>query len=764
MKGYLRIAILTMGFSGLVAQMLLLRELLIVFSGNELSIGIILANWLIIEAFGSFFLGKRAETARNRVETFVGVTMLFSLVLPGEIYLTRILKNILGVSIGESIGLLPMLYSSFLILLPVSVSHGMLFTYSCKIYSEFSARDASSIGMVYVYETIGTIAGGIVWTYLLILHFQAFQMAIGLGVLNFLVCFALLMRHSTASMLRKTLAGVAGLLSILSGYLLFTGGADELHHLSVRSQWKDLNVMHYQNSIYGNVCVVENEGQYIFFMDGIPQVIIPIPDIVFVEEFVHLPLLSHPDPRRILIISGGAGGVINEILKHPSVELVEYAELDPLVLELIRKFSTPLTERELTDGRVKVMHVDGRLFLKMTRNRYDLILVGLHDPSDLQINRFFTKEFFLLAKSRLNEEGILVNGLPGSLAYLNRELKNLNACIFNTLKRVFSHIRAFPGDGTNLFLASDSEAIFMLNRAQLINRLNQRGIKASVPIARHIEKKLHPGWHGWFLRFIEGGSEKVNTDLKPLGVFYSISYWNALFASHLREVFAWFETLNLWVFVALSCIFVAFILLARSGTDKTSALAIPFCIATTGFAGMIFDLVLIFAFQSIYGYVFSWIGLLVTSFMAGAALGAMAVTSLIQRMKGPVEFLMKIEMTIILFSLVLPFVFLLLSPHFGTPERFALLRALFLTLSFSSGGLVGAQFPLANSIYMRDKSLSETAGLLYSSDLLGGWLGGVVGGVLLLPVLGLLGACMVVALLKLSSFTVVMLSKTSLRG
>ncbi len=170
--------------------------------------------------------------------------------------------------------------------------------------------------------------------------------------------------------------------------------------------------------------------------------------IGFVEEFVHLPMLAHPDPKRLLILSGGAGGIINEILKHSSVERVEYAELDPLLLDLIRRFQTPLTENELTDKRVKVKHIDGRLFLKITENKYDLILVGVLDPSNLRTNRFFTKEFFSLAKEKLNEDGILVIGLPGSLDYLNDELKNLNRCIFNTIKTVFAYVRVFPGDGT----------------------------------------------------------------------------------------------------------------------------------------------------------------------------------------------------------------------------------------------------------------------------------------------------------------------------
>ena len=79
MKNLVRIAILTMGFSGLVAVVLLLREFLIVFSGNEFSMGIILANWLILEAFGSFFLGRKVEKSPNRLETFTVITILFSI-------------------------------------------------------------------------------------------------------------------------------------------------------------------------------------------------------------------------------------------------------------------------------------------------------------------------------------------------------------------------------------------------------------------------------------------------------------------------------------------------------------------------------------------------------------------------------------------------------------------------------------------------------------------------------------------------------------
>ena len=170
---------------------------------------------------------------------------------------------------------------------------------------------------------------------------------------------------------------------------------------------------------------------------------------------------------------------------------------------------------------------------------------------------------------------------------------------------------------------------------------------------------------------------------------------------------------------------------------------------------MILDLALIFTFQSIYGYVFAWIGLLVTSFMAGTAAGAMLMTARLARIQDDLKLLINTDLALIFFSSALPFIFLVLYPYLDSPGAFVFLKALFLIFSFISGLLIGAQFPLANKIYLKnDKGLSSTAGALYSSDLLGGWLGGIVGGVVLLPVLGLLGSCVVVVLLKLCSFTI----------
>ena len=175
MNMHFSVAILVKGFSGLVAQILLLRELLIVFSGNELSIGIILANWLILGAFGSYVIGRRAERSSYSIEAFTVITILFSLSLLVAVYLTRILKVVMGISIAESIGIFPILLSSLLVLSAVSILQGALFAYSCRIYSLSAGPRASSVGRVYVYETVGAIIGGIACTWFLITYFNSFQ-------------------------------------------------------------------------------------------------------------------------------------------------------------------------------------------------------------------------------------------------------------------------------------------------------------------------------------------------------------------------------------------------------------------------------------------------------------------------------------------------------------------------------------------------------------------------------------------------------------
>ncbi|MGB9628798.1 MAG: fused MFS/spermidine synthase, partial [Thermodesulfobacteriota bacterium] len=739
----------------------LMREFLISFLGNELTLGVILANWMALEAMGAFIIGKSAERTKKRLKIYISLQMVFSLAFPIAIYFTRTFKSLLFTTPGEGLGFAPIFYISFLILLPVAVSHGALFTYGSKLYSRYLTEEAPSIGKVYVLETLGSMIGGLSITFLLIRFFNSFEIALLIALLNTLISSALLLeRENPLFGPHPVLGYLSVFLSLLFVFMLLGPYAEKIHWFSIRSQWKDIEVLHYENSVYGNVTVTKRGEQLTFFTDGIPSINTPVPDIAFIETFVHFPMLIHENPESVLILSGGAGGMIREILKYPKVR-IDYVELDPLLLQLTKKYPTQLTESELSDTRVDIHYADARFFMNRTTNQFDIIFIGLASPQDLRMNRLFSSEFFSLAKKRMGKKGMMVLTLPGSLTYISPEMRDLNGCILDTLKRNYHYIRIIPGE-TNLYLASDSESIDNVTAEKLAKRLKERGIQTSLFIKTYIDYRLHERWLKWFNQSMELRTIHINSDFRPIGVFFTLSHWNALFSPYLSGIFKWFSGLNLSIGamgIALLTLLLSVLFLKW---PYTSNLSPPFAILTTGFSAMIFDLAIIFTFQAIYGYLYHQIGLLVAVFMLGVAIGSHGMNCSIEKIRKPSQIFLLLEGGIILFSILLPFAFTTPSPYVGKKVISLLLYGVFFITSFLAGASIGFQFPLAVRIYLtlptRGPSISQTAGVLYGADLLGGFFGGLFGGVILLPILGLKDTCLFIAILKTSSFLLFFIS------
>jgi len=751
----LKISFLIMGLSSTVAQVLLLRELLISFLGNELTLGIILGNWLILVAFGSVFAAKFVERVKRKMEVFVMSQLSFSVALPFTVYLSRVFKNMLLVTPGEGLGFATIFYSSFLILLPVAFPLGGLFTFGCNLYSHYVKEDVSSVGKVYVLESIGAMIGGLLITFLLIQYFNSFEIAFIVSLTNTLLSTLLLWPKFRFSRnpFQMALWVIPILLSFLLACSLLPRTSNAIHQSSIHSQWRNLNVIHSENSIYGNITVTKRGEQFTFFANGAPSITTPVPDVAAVEDFVHFPMLFHENPESVLILSGGAGGMIHEILKYP-VSCVDYVELDPLLLRLIQKFSTPLTQAELWDRRVRIHYADGRLFVRKTQHRFDMIFIGIPVPQELQTNRLFSFQFFATAREKMNPDGIVALTLPGSLTYISPELRDLNTCLLNTLKNVFRSVRVVPGD-VNLYLASNSSQLKKLTADEIIKRFEQRKIQTSLFTKGYIEYRLHERWTKWFLKSVEGKEIQINSDLRPVAVLLSLSYWNALFSPYLTGIFNWFEGFSVQISLALLTLFTLLIGAAFLMKTHLARQAIPYVIFTTGLAGMIFNLAIVFTFQTFYGYLYHQIGMLIATFMFGVALSSFLITQRLDRIRRDSILLLTMEIGIILFSLLFPFVFSVPSQHLETPTASFLIYGMFLVMSFLSGVCIGLQFPLATRIYLgapeKREALGHAAGLLYGADLLGGFLGGLFGGVLLLPILGLKESCLVTAMLKISS-------------
>lgn len=745
-----------MGASGIVAQIVLLRELLTSFLGNELTLGIILANWLILEAAGSFLIGKTVEKVEKKMEVYVFLQIFFSVALPFSIYLCRIFKNILLTTPGEGLGFVPIFYSSFLIMLPVSISHGALFTFGSKLYSRYERDGATSIGKVYVFETIGSIIGGLLITFLLVQYFNSFEIAFIISLINALISVSLLWPENKPLFQTRHLSCFLSILYVLLFlFLLFSPLSNKIHRSSLQQQWRGLNVIHNENSIYGNITVTQRGEQFTFFTDGLPSITTPVPDIASIEDFVHFSMLLHERPESVLILSGGAGGMIHEILKYP-VARVDYVELDPLLLSLIQRFPTPLTQSELSDPRVKIHYTDGRFFVQKTPDRFDLIFIGLPAPQELQTNRLFSFEFFSIARKKMNPGGIIVVTLPGSLTYISPELRDLNGCILDTLKRVFKYVRIIPGD-TNLYFASDLKSLEEVNALELTKRLRERKIRTSLFTKSYIEYRLHERWQNWFQKSMERKEVHINSDFRPLGVFFNLSYWNALFSPYLSKVFKSFEKFSLELAISIIALLTILLVMLLMKKPGLSGYALPYSIFTSGFADMMLHLAIIFTFQALYGYLYHQIGLLITVFMVGIALSSFFITQRLDKIKKGYTLFLWTELSIILFSLLLPFVLSIPSHHLEKTSIYILLYATFLIMSFLCGILVGFQFPLATKIYLKthfgEERIGHTAGLLYGADLFGGFFGGLSGGVLLLPILGLKESCFLMAIVKMSSLT-----------
>ncbi|MFG6147280.1 spermidine synthase [Halobacillus sp. B23F22_1] len=129
-------------------------------------------------------------------------------------------------------------------------------------------------------------------------------------------------------------------------------------------------------------------------------------EFVYHEMLAHVPLFTHPSPKKILVVGGGDGGVIREVLKHESVEKAVLAEIDGKVIEYSKQY-LPSIAGTLDDPRVDVQVDDGFMHIAKSEREYDVIMVDSTEPVGPAVN-LFTKGFYEGISKALKEDGIFV--------------------------------------------------------------------------------------------------------------------------------------------------------------------------------------------------------------------------------------------------------------------------------------------------------------------------------------------------------------------
>ena len=721
-----------LGFTSITGQVLLLRELITVFYGNEMAYAVILASWLFWVAVGSYaasFLSHRIKNPADAVGLLQGAIYF---ILPATVIASRHIKQFMHVETGEIIGIIPMGVSSFVLLAPLTLFFGALFAAICFFSDrdEGEARKTYAIGNVYFWESAGAAVGGLIFSFLLVRTLPAMHIAFLMGAVNLAVGVVF---HK-----RKSFFYISKMILILATVImLFSGLIDKIDRWTRARQWEGLEVVAVTDSVYGNITMTRTGEEYGLYQNGLFS--FATRDELSSEESVHFPLLEHPRPRRALLIGNGMGGGLEEILKHPGVR-VDYVELDPKVVDVSEKYLPARYSEPLRDERVDMIHTDARWFVKQTSEKYDVVIVNLADPYTALINRYYSLEFFREARKILNPKGILALSVSSSENYLNEEARTFLRSVNTTLKNVFADVRSIPGD-TNVFLACVSKGVLTYDHQVLIGRLQARGVETKYIREYYLPSKLSPDR----IRYIEDVlSEEgtLNTDTRPVAYLYDIVLWSTHFNTTFKNIVAKAQHLKFHYLLLLP----GLIFLVGWGFRKVSpTVPVTLSIVTTGFSEIIFQLIVILAFQTLYGYAYYKIGLIIASFMAGLCFGTMVARRIIRdRPAGVARAYKQAQCAIVLYPAILPLVFIIFRDISTTPQLLGAFATAFASLPAIAGFIGGLQYPLATHLVHahrpkeeKGKGAAKAAGVLYALDVFGAALGALVTGALLIPLYGI---------------------------
>ena len=130
-------------------------------------------------------------------------------------------------------------------------------------------------------------------------------------------------------------------------------------------------------------------------------------EFIYHEMITHVPMAVHPRVKNVLVIGGGDGGTVRELVKYRSIESIDLVEVDKHVVLLAKKY-LPFTSSKLRDRRVKVWFEEGLRYVRGKKAEYDLIIVDSSDPYG-PAEGFFTREFYGTCYKALRDDGILIN-------------------------------------------------------------------------------------------------------------------------------------------------------------------------------------------------------------------------------------------------------------------------------------------------------------------------------------------------------------------
>jgi spermidine synthase len=694
MKRHLKLfilwAIIGAGVSSIAVQLVTVREFLSQFHGNEITISLVLFSWFLLTGLGSF-MAKAVPWPSVTVFALVSGGLAFW-PLPQLILIRTLRERVFlhGVAPGFNETALYILST----IAPYGLLLGFFLPYALRVLNERWENFTS--GGLYVTDSIGDITGGILFSFVLVYSFTPFvtvAITSGLLVLAVLLLF-LAFRRYVLFFLALVCTGLFCLFSLNSHF----------EKVTLAPQYGE--IVRYVESPYGRIVITREGTQHTFWESGIP--FYSDADTVNSEEKIHYALSQLEEVKSVLLVSGGLGETLAEVSKY-APSSVDYVELDPNLTRVAQELDLIVQSPSLT-----IHHDDGRHYIKETSKKYDAVIVDLPEPDTFQLNRFFTSEFFSLTKRVLEKEGILAFSLDTSPNYLSDLQRSKLSILYNTVKQHFRNVLILPGE----------KAYFLCRDGDLSTDVPARLALKSVPTA-YVEGFFHGNVTQERIEEIRKRLDPkapVNTDFEPRVMTALFQEWFAMHGSS-PKVFGW---------VALGLTMLYLIFLRREEV----------VLFTTGLANMGVEMLVIFTFQVMYGYLYLKLGAIVTAFLVGLLPGALFGN--LFKGRGRIPFIVS---EIILFSLLVVFYVGISFSEGDIPQFY------FLGYGFVFSFFCGYQFPLAAGLIGEKES--PAAGCL-AADFTGAAVGTLATGAILIPLLGIQMAIIFLILVKISSNVLVL--------
>lgn len=691
---YLLLIPVSLGITTLATQIIILREFLSLYNGNELVLGLVLANWMLLTAAGAW-IGRKTRQRANSEQAILIKLLLLAITGPLILLLANYLRRMLFPP-GSLIGITKIFAFTFLLLSPFCILSGYLFSRISGLLHHL--WDKQTVAKVYAWESAGSVLGALLANFILVFILPPFPGLLSIILLTAWITGFISYRRKLSLTFRVIILVTAGFTGIL---LLIRPG-----NLSNKWMYPGQKIESYRNTPYGSLMVTSMEGQLNFYSNH--SLLFSSNNIIQNEESVHYAMLQRPAAQNVLVVEGGISGALNEILKYP-VNQVHYVEMNPWIAKLGQEYC-----KELNDKRVTLIQGDVRQYLKKSGITYDIVLLLVPEPSTILVNRFYTLEFFRILRSRMQSGAVLSLGLVPTPNYLGAESAKLQSVMFSTLKQVFPLVALLPGD-KNYYLASGKPL-----DTRIAGKAAQLGISTEYANEYFLDDQVISDRSDKILKELNPRAE-LNTDFKPVAFFDQINYWLSQYPG------------------AENIFFLFFMLMVQSWIIFSKPVQTGMMV--TGLSASSLQMLLLFSFQVMYGNLFLMIGAFIMVFMTGLYLGSIYAGKwdLISISKKIPQLQMIMSLTGLL---VLGFMVLLRLDSMASPMAYAG----FLLLDLLIAVLAGIQYSCFAGT--GQKEAAHISGSLYSSDMLGSAAGTLLVTIILIPFLGIINATLTIVVIN----------------